>query len=492
MGSVELQHDHDPDHDPDHDHDHDPQNASSSPARGGTKRKAESTNFERVPKRLNTESGPDPVLVSKADLLPTANIQSIYRCAVCQRPCWFCQATSASQEIPGLKSHPEFSPESMAGPSSSTTAQSGASKASSSKRKREDGRIFIGPKDRGFEENILLPCNVEKIYLTPDEDLTPLTIFGEQCEKIVSAGAFLAFSDEELKRTAQQFMEYERRGDNENALSVICAKKLLVDEDVPGPRDPIRTISLRKERWSPHKPGPTIPSDLHYFDWDVEPDVSYAVSVNQFPLPLRKRLQTSPLSDSFLAEREATCPYLTIEYKCGEKGGKKIDALHQNICASVVWLFQRRAMRVQLDSDTADLRHYSIILLDGGFEVWEARCDGEAAYSIQILALANLKTVRGVREYVAWSNAIHSWGLGANARSFKKDVLELLARSSSAPERPLTPNSPEAATPTLAAAAASSQMAADELVPPAAFSALPVPDATTEPTPPMPVPDPRC
>jgi hypothetical protein len=213
---------------------------------------------------------------------------------------------------------------------------------------------------------------VEKIYLTPDENLTPLTIFGEQAEKIASTGTFLAFSDAELKRTAQQFMEYERRGDNENALSVICAKKLLVDEDVPGPRDPVHTMSLRKERWRPYKPGPTIPSDLHHFDWDVEPDVSYAVSINQFPLPLRKRLQTTPLSGSFLAEREATCPYLTIEYKCGEKNGKKIDALHQNICASVIWLFQRRTIRAQLDSDTADLRHYSIILLDGGFEIWEA------------------------------------------------------------------------------------------------------------------------
>ena len=30
--------------------------------------------------------------------------------------------------------------------------------------------------------------------------------------------------------------------------------------------------------------------------------------------------------------------------------------------------------------------------------------------------------------YIEWNNAIHSWGIGANASSFKEDVVTLLGR----------------------------------------------------------------
>ncbi len=338
---------------------HNQQNASSSPAVAGIKRKASFSSPERDPKRATTEF----VL----DHLPTADAEPIHRCSVCHRPCWYCEAAIASQE------DPEPSEKSMAPRKSSTTTQSEISRASSSKRKREDGLIFVGPKDPGFEVNILLPCKVEKIYETQDEDFGPNDVFGEQ-PQIASSGAFLKLDQAELKRTAQQFMEYERRGDNENALGIICAKTLLIDEGVPSPRGPVQTVSLRKDRWRPHKPGPPIQSGIYVFDWDVEPDVTYAVSLNQFDIQLRRRLKAAPLN-SWLAEKEGSCPYLTIEYKCGDKGGKKTDAVNQNVCASVIWLYQRRGMRQDLDLSIADLRHYSIILLDGGFEVWEGRCE---------------------------------------------------------------------------------------------------------------------
>ena len=400
---------------------HNQENGSTSPAVAGIKRKASFSSSERVSKRATT--------TSVLDHLPTADPQPIHLCSVCHHPCWYCQAATASQE------DTEPSVKSMARRKSSTTTQSDVSRASSSKRKREDGRIFVGPKDTGFHENILQPCNIEKIYVVLEEDFTPATVFGEPSE-IAFMGAFLNFDKAELRRIAQQFMEYERRGDNEHTLSVI-SKKLLVDEDVPSPQGPVQTLSLRKDRWRPHKPGPPIQSNLYFFDWDVEPDVTYAVSINQFDALLRKRLQSAPFNN-WLAEDEGSSPYLTIEYKCGEKSGKKSHAINQNVCASVIWLYQRRAMRQDLELGIADLRHYSIVLLDGGFEVWEGRCD-EDGFSVQILAMGNLKTVRDLKEYFMWSNAIHTWGLGPNAESFKKDVLELLKRAESCP--PLTPKS---------------------------------------------------
>ncbi|KAF7502804.1 hypothetical protein GJ744_005041 [Endocarpon pusillum] len=400
------------------------ENGSMSPAMAGIKRKASFSSSERVPKRATT--------TSVLDHLPAADPQPIPLCSVCHHPCWYCQAASASSQ-----EDPEPSENSMARRKSSATTQSEVSRASSSsKRKREDGRIFVGPKDGGFQENILQPCNIEKIYIVPEEDFTPVAVFGEPSE-IASMGAFLNFDKAELRRIAQQFMEYERRGDNEHTLSVTYTKKLLVDEDVPSPQGPVQTLSLRKDRWRPHRAGPTIQSNLYFFDWDVEPDVTYAVSINQFDAVLRKRLQSYPFSN-WLAEDEGSSPYLTIEYKCGEKGGKKSHAINQNVCASVIWLYQRRAMRQDLELGIADLRHYSIVLLDGAFEIWEGRCD-EVGFSVQILAMGNLKTVRDLKEYVTWSNAIHTWGLGPNAESFKKDVLELLKRSEVC--SPLTPKS---------------------------------------------------
>jgi hypothetical protein len=85
-------------------------------------------------------------------------------------------------------------------------------------------------------------------------------------------------------------------------------------------------------------------------------------------------------------------------------------------------------MRQDLRLDIADLRHYSVIFLNSGFEIWEARCEGEG-FLVQVLAMGNLKIISDLKRYVGWSNAIHNWGLGQNAAAYKKDVLELLKRS---------------------------------------------------------------
>jgi hypothetical protein len=145
----------------------------------------------------------------------------------------------------------------------------------------------------------------------------------------------------------------------------------------------------------------------------------------------------TPLS-RWLAESKAACPYLTIEYKCASKTGKKFHAFNQNACASIIWLLQRRTMRHDLGLETADLRHYSIIFVDAQYEIWEARCEAET-FPFAIMEFGDLRKVADVKELVKWSNAIHRWGLGPNATSFKADVLELLKRLDADPQ--LTLNS---------------------------------------------------
>ena len=52
----------------------------------------------------------------------------------------------------------------------------------------------------------------------------------------------------------------------------------------------------------------------------------------------------------------------------------------------------------------------------------------------------DLTWIDDLRLYIEWSNAIHAWGLGANASSFKKDIEMLVElRSAQAPSNLPTP-----------------------------------------------------
>ena len=298
------------------------------------------------------------------------------------------------------------------------------------KRRRDDGRIYLGPKDPGFQENILEPCGVRTQWMPTEKNVTPNTIFGKQSQKPTSS-ALLVFDNAESRKIRGHLVHYERRGDDENALAGMLASSLLVREYLQEPHGPAITTFLRKDRWRPHKPGPTIENAVYFSDWDVEADVTYAVSINQFELDVRRRLGAAPL-DRWLAESEASCPYLSIEYKYNAKTGKKMDAANQNTIASVIWLYQRRSMRQEPQHDFMDLRHYLNLVVDGHFEVWEARCEGEG-FLMQILAKGDLTDAGGLQRYVDWSNAVHTWGLGLNASSFKEDVLKLLKRLDEGP-----------------------------------------------------------
>jgi len=141
----------------------------------------------------------------------------------------------------------------------------------------------------------------------------------------------------------------------------------------------------------------------------------------------------------WLAESAAVCPYLTIEYKCTEKTGKSSDARYQNTAASVLWLHQRKQIRQALGLTLDDLKHFPITILDSNYTIWEARFR-DGLYHLHNLVRGDLTAMDDLKHYIEWNNAIHTWGLGANASSFKKDIVTLLERERD-PQPPPTPRS---------------------------------------------------
>ena len=133
----------------------------------------------------------------------------------------------------------------------------------------------------------------------------------------------------------------------------------------------------------------------------------------------------SKACECWLAERDSVCPYLTIEYKSSEKTGKKSHAMYQTAAASMLWLHQRKQIRDALSRSLDDLRHYAITIFDADYSISETHFRG-VQYHIRTLADGKLTKIDDLKGYIKWSNAIHTWGLGPNATSFKEDIQELL------------------------------------------------------------------
>ncbi|MCJ1437753.1 hypothetical protein MMC27_007140 [Xylographa pallens] len=68
-----------------------------------------------------------------------------------------------------------------------------------------------------------------------------------------------------------------------------------------------------------------------------------------------------------------------------------------------------------------DLQHYSIALNSTAFQIWLTKYE-RGKYVVRLLDAGLLYNAGGVEQYVKWWNAIHMWGLGPNAQSFKRDV----------------------------------------------------------------------
>lgn len=81
----------------------------------------------------------------------------------------------------------------------------------------------------------------------------------------------------------------------------------------------------------------------------------------------------------------------------------------------------RDALNLPLDG----LRHYSISIYDSSYTISEA-CFKGTSYDIHKLATGTLTRMDSLLQYISWSNAIHAWGLGHNASSFKEDIKNLI------------------------------------------------------------------
>ncbi len=360
------------------------------------------------------------------------NTEDIWHCPGCGLPCWRCHSSSgATQDRLEICEDRVSEPESMEPPSVPASAASftpsDRSKSSSSKRKKceERGVIYVGPKEDGFQDLILGACGLYLETFFPSH-LTPSDIFGFQSQTVTSR-VFLQKDEQQLQDIREDFLEYKARRYDEHTLTTIC-----FDTIVPRDRfihttfadDTFATIkSVRRDRWKPKKDGPAIPGETYTYDWDLEPDTTYAVSINMFGAEHRRALRLE--KRQWLAENHSVCPYLTIEYKCSDKTGKNNDATSQVATASLLWLHQRRTLCNASKTSIDDLRHYSIRVFDAEYTIYEAsfkqtRCE------VRPLVEGTLTSIYGLRKYIEWSNAIHTWGLGPNATSFMEHIKKLL------------------------------------------------------------------
>lgn len=236
----------------------------------------------------------------------------------------------------------------------------------------------------------------------------------------------------------QDFAGYLVWAYDEHTLLAICVDSIILRDpfiyrDVDS-QEPTITTSVRRDKWKPRKEGPIIPSHQYTYDWDIEPDTTYAVSIEMFDAKHRMELARAERRP-WLAEEAAVCPYLTIEYKCGAMNGRASHPTYKNAAASVLWLHQRKRIREALGRPLENLKHFSITIFDTQYTISEASFN-YGYYYVHELVHGVLTDLDGLKRYIEWNNAIHTWGLGPNASSFKEDMVILLERLRCQPNSP--------------------------------------------------------
>lgn len=140
-----------------------------------------------------------------------------------------------------------------------------------------------------------------------------------------------------------------------------------------------------------------------------------------FNLEYRKKLHLDAFQP-WVAEKDvAVCPYVTVDYKCSGKGGKQTQATNQAVAAAVLRLHQRKNLRNTIGKAFDGLSHFLINIVDSIYVISEARLE-DNEYIMCEQVTGDLTRIDDLRLYIEWSNAIHAWGLGANASTFKEDI----------------------------------------------------------------------
>lgn len=346
-----------------------------------------------------------------------AQQQLIPSCPVCTYPCWNCRTTTESL--------PQFSTpisEDSSRPMDLPNSTSESTNHPAKKRKQDDPRKYIGPKDKLFATEILESCGLES-RIRGRTALVGDVI--DNSQNLTSSGVILNIDDQRLSDIADDINAYNFRCYDENSLAFVLVDSLLKRDVFSCPGGPKATRSLRRDKWKIQHAGPQISGNEYYYDWDIEPDATYMISIDMFDHNQRKNIaRTSEL----FAESYGVCPYLTIEYKSIAKGGKPQDALNQVAAASIVWLNHRKNIRRLIESTVfTDLKHYAFTFVSKHVTIWEVSCT-ENGYLLWELDECSLVTIEGIKSFIEWSNAIHTWGLGPNATAFKEDAEEFLRR----------------------------------------------------------------
>ena len=418
-----------------------PSNLSHSPLQNppptsGNKRRRSSSSPESVRKRQSLLPEPAPTPEPLKPLLAESN----WHCSNCGTPCWGCfsrpevppdlASLNEEEDIDRLRMASAPPTQGAISTQSGTTENTTSTNSRKKRKQCQDGGLqYVAPKDKDFEIGILTPLGVD-ISPSQPAGTTPEDIFGKQ-ESTPKSRVILNKEDDELTEITLEFQQYQRRQYDEHALTMLCSDSIVprdrwIDAPTAG-EDQNITTSVRRDKWKPKKEGPSIPVGDYTYDWDLEPDTTYGVSIRMFDVKHRKELRFKACQPWLAENKTMVCPYLTVEYKCTEKTGKSSDATYQNTAASVLWLYQRKQIREALNLALDDLKHFSVTFVDSNFTIWEASFKYDSYY-LREVAQGVVTTLDGVKLYVEWSNAIHSWGLGTNASSFKTDIEALLER----------------------------------------------------------------
>ena len=379
-------------------------------------------------------------------------------CPNCGLHCWLCKLTPAAPpEQLELRDEEEIDQAKMTSEHPPSTTDTSSVVPSTKKRKKTHyahlGMKFIGPKDQGFKDHILDPLGVFLVN-RPQMYSKPPTFIGSQA--MLQSRVVIGYNQKDLERITTEFKVYNTRPYDEHALSTLCwdsimlrdawvvnalanwepfdYEEITIEED----QEPIMT-SVRRDKWKPQKQGPPISNGGFVYDWDLEPDTTYAVSIRMFNLEYRKKLHLNDFQ-SWVAEKDVSvCPYLTVEYKCSGKGGKLNEATSQAIAAAILWLHQRKDLRNTIGKAFEGLCHFLITIVDSSYIISKARL-GDNEYIISEQVNGDLTKIDDLKLYIEWSNAIHAWGLGANASAFKEDIEALVElENAQRPNHPPTP-----------------------------------------------------
>ncbi|KAK2754016.1 hypothetical protein FQN54_007185 [Arachnomyces sp. PD_36] len=286
--------------------------------------------------------------------------------------------------------------------------------------------VHLDPQDELFLEKILYPCGLRRDFhsvLT-----TPRSVFGD-LPRPTKSRVFLDLDTRQLIDISWHIELFHRQIYDQGSLSFVSANALLQRERYIDHTDPKGIIPLRADKWKFQKVGGPQSFDKGYvYDWNIQPEVTYMISINSLTPHQQRKAMTNP---TLLAESHGLCPYLTIEYA---KACKHEDAMRRIATASMVWLNQRRSIRKRAGSEVyTDLKHYAFTVSAVDAVVWEMVCtdadaDGDGdGYVLRELGVCSLTNYIGLDRFVKWSNAVHAWGLGPYAEGFVEDVERYVA-----------------------------------------------------------------